>query len=102
MPSHQVAEIRHAAHYTGVLRQAETLYLRGNDNIAGGLTLVKDAWSDIELTQKWLIECSDTDEIAADLCLIYPDIAANCLLLLQHPRDRIPYQTVALAAARRL
>jgi len=96
------ASRRHVAHYAGVARGADWLYLNGGKGITLGLALFDTEWANIQAGQEWAASRAQEDDDAARLCSDYPDAVAYCLSLRQHPRDRVKWLDAALAAARRL
>ncbi len=93
---------RHATHYETILRAAEKLYLKGGDNIKGGLALFDSERGNIEAGQAWAVGQIDNLPDAAKLCSDYADAGVYVLSLRQHPRERIRWLEAALAAARKL
>ena len=76
--------------------------LNANDYYAPLLALFDQEWPHIRAGQAWAIEHAETDGEATRLCSAYPDAAAHCLDLRQHPRERIAWLEAAIEAARRL
>ena len=93
---------RHAAHYAGVLRKADELYLQGGDAMAQSLALFDREWGNIRAGQAWAAAHWETDKTAAQLCSDYPDAGAYCLNLRLHSRDGISWLEAAANAARKL
>jgi len=96
------AQGRHAAHYEGVLRAANELYMQGGESILRGLGLFDLEWGNIQAGQAWAAGHAGEDDEAARLCCDYPGAGPYCLNLRQHSRDWIGWQEAGLAAARRL
>jgi tetratricopeptide (TPR) repeat protein len=92
----------HARHYQSVLSTAEDLYLQGSNEVLRGLGLFDLERANIEAGQGWAAEQTDNDEVAAKLCVTYPDSGACVLDLRQHPHERIRWLEAMLTAARRL
>ncbi|MBA3440362.1 MAG: tetratricopeptide repeat protein [Pyrinomonadaceae bacterium] len=92
----------HAAHYLQILSTADDLYLKGNEAIAGGLSLFDNERVNIEAGQEWAATRFTGDEQAARLCNRYAGYGVYVLNLRQHPRDFIRWQEAALYAARKL
>jgi len=93
---------RMAAHYVEVARAAETLYLRGGEDLLPGLNLFDLEWPHIRAGQAWATAHAGIDEKATQLCSDYPDASAYCLDLRLHPQERIAWLEAAVTAARRL
>jgi tetratricopeptide (TPR) repeat protein len=96
----EVARKRHAEHYLGVLRAAKDLYKKGGESILQGLRLFNTEWGNIQEGQAWAARHFSEDAEASRICSSYPDAGAFLLDLRQHPRDRIRWRELALAAAR--
>ena len=96
------AQMRHAAHYMSVLREANNLYLQGGEAVKRGLALFNLEWRNIHAGQSWAEKQSGENDAAASLCNDHPDAGAYLLDLRQHPREQIRWREAALAAARRL
>jgi tetratricopeptide (TPR) repeat protein len=95
-------ERRHAAHYLGVLRTSDELYLRGGQAVVAGLRLCDLEWSNIEAGHRWAAANAGTDQVAGKLCAAYPDAGIYCLSLRLHARDQLAWLNAAIAAAREL
>jgi len=93
---------RHAAHYKNVAAAANELYMQGGESITRGLGLFDLEWGNIEVGQAWAAGHAGEDDAAARLCCDYPKVGWYCLELRQHPREKIRWLEVAMAAARRL
>jgi tetratricopeptide (TPR) repeat protein len=96
------AQPRHAGHYLKVLGAADDLYLKGGEWVTKGLALFDAEWSNIQAGQAWAAKHAPDDDNAADSCWRYQDAGVYCLVLRQHPRERIRWLEAALPAARRL
>jgi tetratricopeptide (TPR) repeat protein len=96
------ARQRHAEHYCGVLAAADDLYLKGGEQVVGGLTLFDRERRNIETGQAWAAGCVADDPTAARLCVNYPDAGIYVLDLRQHPHQRIAWLETAATAARKL
>jgi len=101
-PARTAAQHRHAAHYLGVARRADELFLQGGENLLAGLVLLDQEWPNIQAGFAWAGSRAPRDKQAARLCCDYPDAGTYCLDLRQHPRERIAWLDAALAAARQL
>jgi tetratricopeptide (TPR) repeat protein len=94
---------RHATHYMYVLSAANVLYQEGGAAVARGLALFDLEWGNAQAAHAWIeTQNVETDEDVVRIGMAYPLVCTNLLLLRQHPRDRIRWFEVALAAARRL
>jgi len=96
----EVARKRHAEHYLGVLQGAKRLYKKGGESILQGLRLFDTEWGNSQEGQAWAAAYFSEDTEAARICADYPAAGAFLLDLRQHPRDRIRWRELALAAAR--
>ena len=96
------AELRHAQHYEAVLRVADELYLQGDDSIFAGLGLFDRERVNIEAGFGWAQAHLDRDEIAAGLCIKYPDAGVYVLNLRLHPRECVTWLEAQVAAAKHL
>jgi len=92
----------HARHYQSVLFTADDLYLKGSNEVLRGLRLFDLERVNIEAGQGWAAEQANSDEAAAELCVIYPDSGVHVLDLRQHPHERIRWLEAMLTAAQRL
>jgi tetratricopeptide (TPR) repeat protein len=97
-----IASARHAAHYEAVLAAADYFYHQGGNGVTQGLALFDREWVHIEAGQAWAAERQEQDDGAARLAVDYPYTGATLLLLRLHPRRRVAWLEVALAAARHL
>jgi tetratricopeptide (TPR) repeat protein len=94
---------RHATHYMYVLSAANALYQEGGAAVARGLALFDLEWGNVQAAHAWVeAQSVETDEDVVRIGMAYPLVCTNLLLLRQHPRDRIRWFEVALAAARRI
>jgi tetratricopeptide (TPR) repeat protein len=98
----ETASRRHALYFLSVLEQANNLYKQGGEAVVGGLALYDRERANIKAGQTWAEARTGQDERAAELCIEYPDAGAYVLDLRQHPRERIHWLEVMLAAARKL
>ena len=97
------AQKRHATHYKKMLTTANDLYFQGGDALVHGLALFDLEWSNIQAGHAWIAaQGVEADEDVARLGMVYPDTGAYTLDLRQHPREKIRWLEVALAAAERL
>jgi tetratricopeptide (TPR) repeat protein len=92
----------HAEHFLAVLRSAHSLYEQGGAASLLGLGLFDREWNNIRAGQAWAAAQFSEDKEAAELCSSFPDVETYCLDLRQHPRERIHWREVGLAAARYL
>jgi tetratricopeptide (TPR) repeat protein len=92
----------HARHYQELLSVANDLYHRGGDEVLRGLGLFDQERTNIEAGHAWAAEQAGSDEVAAELCITYPDIGIYLLDLRQHPHERIQWLEAMLASTRRL
>ena len=93
---------RHAEHFRGVLAAADKLYRKHGDSTFAGLALFDRERPNIEAGFRWAREQSGADDRLARLCIAYPDAGAYCLILRQHPAERLAWLQAALGAAERL
>jgi tetratricopeptide (TPR) repeat protein len=91
-----------AAHYVQVARAAETLYLRGGEDLLHGLVLFDLEWPHIRAGQEWAAAHTETEDEATRLCSAYPDAAVYCLALRLHRREWAAWLETAVQAAHRL
>jgi tetratricopeptide (TPR) repeat protein len=96
------AQKRHAWHYLTVMSAANALYNKGGESVTQGLALFDVEWTNLQAGHGWVIAYRQDDNTVADWCWIYPHVGVDCLLLRQHPRERIRWLEPALAAAQRL
>jgi len=102
LPDEDPAWGRMAAHYVKVAGAAHELYLRGGEDLLRGLHLFDLEWPHIRAGHEWAVQHAETEEEAVRLCSAYPDAAAYCLDLRQHPREMVAWLEAAVEAARRL
>ena len=94
---------RFAIHYLVVLVEVDNLYQEGSESLPRGLALFDLERGNIEAGHAWVAGQADTaDGDVAQLGMAYPDAGPHVLDLRQHPRERIHWLEIALAAARRL
>lgn len=106
---------RHALHYRDILKSADDLYKKGEENVRAGLKLFDLEWINIQAGWTWVesmtiqvnqsmaSETSDDKELAQRLCISYLTDAGDYVLSLRsHPYDQIRRLNIALVAARRL
>jgi tetratricopeptide (TPR) repeat protein len=96
------AQRRFALHYQTVIASCNSLYLEGNESMMRGLTLFDQEWNNIQAGQSWAEAELEKDQVAAKLCMDYPNVGYCVLDLRQHPRERIHWLEVQLAVARKL
>jgi tetratricopeptide (TPR) repeat protein len=93
---------RHAEHFLGILRSADSIYLKGGQESRLGLALFDREWINIRTGQAWAAAQFQDHKEAADLCSDYPNEGTNCLDLRLHSRQSIQWREMGLAAARHL
>ncbi len=86
-----VAQRRHALYYASMLNTAYSLYLKGHENIALGLSLFDLESSNIRAGQAWTASNADQNEEAARMCIAYANNGAAVLFLRLHPRELIQW-----------
>ena len=96
------ARQRFAQHYCAVLGSCNSLYLEGGESVRRGLALFDREWENVRTGQAWAEVGAETDPVAGQLCLEYPNSGIYVLLLRQHPREQIHWQQTCLAIARQL
>jgi tetratricopeptide (TPR) repeat protein len=96
------ARQRFARHYCSVLGSCNSLYFEGGESVRHGLELFDREWASIWAGQSWSAASLESDPVAAELCVEYPNAGAYVLELRLHPRERIGWHETRLAAARRL
>jgi len=90
---------RHAEYFLGLLRAADDLYLKGGEFLAQALRLFDAEWGNIQAGFAWASDRFLEDESAGRICDDFPDAGTYLLGLRQHPRERIRWIELALAAA---
>ena len=98
----QETRLKHALHYNDILSVADDLYLEGSEKILLGLRLFDLEWDHIRTAQAWVAATRSTNRYSLELCTAFPNSGTYILSLRQHPRDKIQWQDVALAAAREI
>ncbi|HEY4677233.1 MAG TPA: tetratricopeptide repeat protein [Candidatus Angelobacter sp.] len=96
------AQKRHAGHYLEVMRAADALYKKGGESVTRGLALFDLEATNIRTGHDWVVDHHQDHNSIAEWCWQYPIVGVYCLLLRQHPRERIRWLETALTAARRL
>ena len=96
------ARRRHAEHYRGVLGLANDLYLKGGDDVVGGLALFDLERGNIEAGQAWAAANAERDDAATQLCSVYPGAGPYVLALRLHRREGMAWLEAAVSAAQRL
>jgi len=98
-----VGQKRFATHYRDVLASAKQLYKEGGESLLRGLALFDLEWGNIQAGHAWVAAQADAaDEDVAWLGITYSDAGVYVLSLRRHPRERIRWLKIALAAARQL
>lgn len=90
----------HALYYESVIRDTNTLYLRGGDGIGQALSLFDLESVNIHTGRAWAAANTDSNKWALELCASYPSAASNVLPLRLSVSERIQWRTDALRAAR--
>jgi len=98
----EAVQRRFALHYRAVLADCQSLYLKGHESVLRGLALFDQEGSNIQMGQAWAEARVKKDRGAAQLCIDYPNVGYYVLDLRQHPRERIHWLEIQLAAARQL
>ena len=98
----EALKLNHAQHFRRVLAEADALYLEGGEQILKGLALFDRERASIETGQAWAANRGEANPAAAELCMEYPNAGYAFLGLRQHPRERIRWLEIQLAAAHRL
>ncbi|MGH9848776.1 MAG: ATP-binding protein, partial [Blastocatellia bacterium] len=96
------ARQRFAQHYCSVLDSCKSLYKEGGESVRRGLELFDREWANIRAGQAWAAAGLESDPVAAELCVEYPNAGIYVLDLRQHPREKIGWLETQFAAARRL
>jgi tetratricopeptide (TPR) repeat protein len=96
------ARRRVAGHFLEVLRQADKLYLQGDDGVTAGLALFDREVENIRAGQAWTAAHAEEDNQAAAWSSDYPDAGVDVLDLRLQPRERIGWLEAGLAGARRV
>jgi tetratricopeptide (TPR) repeat protein len=102
MPSSREAHFRHAQHYCSILQIANTLHLKGGDQITEGLSIFDREWANILTAYDLVGNYTQKDLVEASLCCAINDAGSHLLDLRQHPHERILWLNTALTAARTL
>ena len=98
-----VGQKRYATHYKEVLAAANDLYKEGGEALASGLALFDLEWGNVQAGHNWVAaQGVEVDEDVSRLGITYPNAGVYVLDLRQHPRQRIRWLEIALAAAKRL
>jgi tetratricopeptide (TPR) repeat protein len=93
---------RHAEHFLKVLNSADSLYQEGGQESRLGLALFDREWSNIRAGQAWAAAQFRYHKKAADLCSGYQDAGVYCIDLRLHPREKIQWLEIGIAASRYL
>lgn len=102
MTSLYPVHLRHAQYYLTVLRQANSLYQKGGDDLKQALQLVQLESPNIQIARAWAEMHAGNDDRAALVCSDYQVLGAYLFDLTQHPSQRKSWLEVALASARQL
>jgi tetratricopeptide (TPR) repeat protein len=98
-----VSQKRFATHYRDVLATAGELYSEGGEALLRALALFDLEWGNIQAGHTSVAAQADAaDADVARLGMTYSNSGVHVLELRQHPRERIRWLEIALAAARRL
>lgn len=93
--------IRHAKYYLDVLWKAGRLYDAGRDQTKEGIALFDLEWNNIQAGQAWTSRnLKKLPDVAAPLCVDYPNAGAHLLFLRRTPIEVIPWLESAIEAAR--
>lgn len=95
-------KLSHARHFCDVLAEAKALYKAGGEKVVKGMALFDRERTNIETGQAWAAKQFDKVPKAIELCAKYPLAGTYVLDLRQHPRTRIGWLEIQLAAARHL
>lgn len=101
-PILKVARFRHAEHYLGILRSAESLYFGGNQNVGAGLGQFDLERENINLGQTWASEHYQNNKETAELCKDYGIASGELLGLRLHSKEWIRWLDHARLASRQL
>ena len=94
---------RHATHYMAVLAAVGKLYQEGGAALTRSLTVFDLEWGNIQTGHAWVkAQGFETDDEVNRLAIAYASAGAYLLALRQHPRERIRWLEIALAAAKGL
>jgi len=96
----EAAQSRHAEYFLELLRTADDLYREGGGSLDLGLRMFDAEWSNIQAGFGWASARFPGDKTAARICDEYPNAGRFLLALRQHPRERIRWRELAIAAAR--
>jgi tetratricopeptide (TPR) repeat protein len=96
------AQKRHAEYFLLLLWVTHDLYLKGGESLDWSLRLFDADWINVQEGFAWAASRFLEDEAAAKICDDYPNAGTFLLALRQHPRERIRWREIALAAARRV
>lgn len=88
-----------ATYYWKLLAQANELYLKGSEEMIGGLTLFDVERENIEAGQAWSVSLIGKDEAATRLSIYYYFAGVYVLVLRLHPKERISWLEAGLKAA---
>lgn len=100
----EAARLAHARAYLAVLKQANQLYLLGNQRILDGLALFDREVGEIRAAWTWLQQgaVADADRARLELRAAYPIAFAQLTAVRLTPDERIAWLESGLAAARAL
>ena len=101
MPTLRQVTLRHAQHFEGRLREAESLYLKGGDTLSEALAQFDEISAHVRATQTWADGQAEDDEQAALVNVAYENAGPHLFDLRQHPHDRVQMLEKNLSAARR-
>jgi tetratricopeptide (TPR) repeat protein len=98
----EVAQMRLARYYLGVLRTADTAYRRGSGATRSDMLQFSRDWPQIAGWQAWLAAASSNSRPAAELCAAYAEAGADLLLAVQSWQERRNWLEMGVTAARSL
>ena len=96
------AQKRFAIHYRILLAATNQVYLEGGESLLRALEVFDLEWGNIQTGHAWVATHADAaDPDVTSLGMDYPMLSVHVLYLRQHPRERIKWLEIALAATRR-
>ena len=102
MPTIQEAHILHAKYYVGVLREADTLYKKGGDEVRKSLSLTQTEWDNIASAQLWFQSQTEKEHAFARLGSNFASAGVYVLSIFLPPLAYIPWIEMGLKASRLL
>ncbi len=98
--SHNRIRYRMALYYLNKLRDAEAAYQYGHEHSEYALKLFDQEWPQAQQWQTWATANCINNQDAARLCVEYPLVSKEILLLRQTPQQRIKWLQTGLEAAK--